>query len=67
MKAEICTGVNCHLPVRCKTPGLHGKTQPINITKYIASEKFVSDLSLDHPAIHLLNSVPGAALQHISL
>jgi hypothetical protein len=67
MKAEICTGVNCNLPIRCKTPGLYGKNQPINITKYNASERSVSDLSLDHPAIHLLKSVPGAALQHVSL
>jgi len=67
MKTEICTGVNCHLPSRCKTPGLYGKNQPINITKYNASEKSVSDLSLDHPAILLLKSVPSAAPQHVSL
>jgi len=65
-KAEICTGVNCRLPGSCKAPGLYVGNQPINVTKYNASYKSVSDLSLDHLTIHLLKSVSSATLRHVS-
>jgi hypothetical protein len=47
--------------------GKYGKNQPTNITRNKTSEKSVSDLSLDHPAIHLLIMVsrPKAAARLI--
>jgi hypothetical protein len=50
-----------------EAPGLYGKNQPTNIAKYNTSEKSVSDLSLDHPAIHQAYNgfAPKATARHI--
>jgi len=47
-----------------QAPDMCGKNHPTNITKNNTSEKPVSDLSLDHPAMHLLITVSRQESQH---